>query len=218
MCDLPSVSNEHVPPKGLFPESKDLPEGVDLRKKLITVKSCVKHNTEKSGDDAYFLSLLAGCDFINEVGREHYRQKVRRQHTRNNSILARFGDRLTSIHGRTGIVAEINRLDSFVVHMAAALYYAHFGTRWSRPIEWIPEFLVRPGIVADMNRRAAIHAKDIEFDGMDFIGENPEVFKYQVRQDLSETTMRLHFYDGCRISLAFREVNKPSLVGRVVAI
>lgn len=216
MCDMPSFSNEHVPPKGLFPESKDLPEGVDLRKKLITVRSCAKHNTEKSGDDAYFLSLLAGCDFINEVGREHYRRKVRRQHARNGSILARFGERQTSVNGRFGIVAEIERLDGFVAHLAAGLFYAHFGRRWHRAIEWVPEFLVRPGIVDDMNRRATIRENDVAFDGLEYVGANPEVFKYQVRNEGADTTMRLDFYDGCKIFLAFREVNKPSLVARVV--
>jgi len=32
MCDAPETSVEHVPPRGLFPEQKDLPPGVDLRK------------------------------------------------------------------------------------------------------------------------------------------------------------------------------------------
>ena len=218
MCALPSVSNEHVPPKGLFPESKDLPEGVNFRKNLLTVRSCVKHNTEKSGDDAYFLSVLAGCDFINGVGREHYRQKVRRMHNRNGSILARFAERQTSIHGRMGIVTEIDRLDSFVAHMAAALYYVQFQTRWIGMIEWVPEFLVRPDIVAEMNRRAAVREKNIEFEGVEFVGENPEVFQYQVRQEGTDTLMRLHFYGGCRISLAFRKTEKPSLVARVVEL
>ena len=37
MCAAPKASVEHVPPKGLFPEIKDLPAGVNLRKELITV-------------------------------------------------------------------------------------------------------------------------------------------------------------------------------------
>ena len=40
MCEKESTSSEHVPPKCLFPEKKDLPDGVDLRKSLITVPSC----------------------------------------------------------------------------------------------------------------------------------------------------------------------------------
>lgn len=32
MCDAPATSEEHVPPKCLFPERKDLPQGMDLRR------------------------------------------------------------------------------------------------------------------------------------------------------------------------------------------
>lgn len=31
-CGKPATSTEHVPPKALFPEQKDSPEGVDYRK------------------------------------------------------------------------------------------------------------------------------------------------------------------------------------------
>ena len=31
MCSAPKASIEHVPPRGLFPETKDLPTGVNLR-------------------------------------------------------------------------------------------------------------------------------------------------------------------------------------------
>ena len=58
MCDEESTSSEHVPPKCLFPEQKDLPEGVDLRKSLITVPSCDLHNSKKSNDDEYYSIVL----------------------------------------------------------------------------------------------------------------------------------------------------------------
>lgn len=48
MCDQTAVGDEHVPPRCLFPKAKDLPNGVDLRKDLITVLSCADHNSEKS--------------------------------------------------------------------------------------------------------------------------------------------------------------------------
>ena len=55
MCSAPKTSVEHVPPKGLFPKSKDLPAGMNLRKQLITVPACDLHNTEKSHDDEYLM-------------------------------------------------------------------------------------------------------------------------------------------------------------------
>ncbi len=42
-CGAPATSEEHVPPKGLFPKAKDIPN-TKFREKLITVPSCEKHN------------------------------------------------------------------------------------------------------------------------------------------------------------------------------
>jgi hypothetical protein len=54
MCDSLATSSEHVPPKCFFPEKKDLPREVDLRKNLFKVPSCDAHNSQKSHDDEYF--------------------------------------------------------------------------------------------------------------------------------------------------------------------
>ena len=40
ICEATATSVEHVPPRCLFSEQKDLPGGVDLRKQFITVPSC----------------------------------------------------------------------------------------------------------------------------------------------------------------------------------
>lgn len=47
MCEKPATSVEHIPPKCLFPEQKDLPGGADLRKQLLTVPACDEHNLKK---------------------------------------------------------------------------------------------------------------------------------------------------------------------------
>jgi len=127
MCDQTAVGDEHVPPRCLFPKAKDLPNGVDLRKDLITVLSCADHNSEKSREDQYFLNVITSCESINEVGREHYRRQIRRQNERNPSIIARFADRTVEIDDRIAHKIEIDRLDSFVEHLAYALYFAISG-------------------------------------------------------------------------------------------
>ena len=53
MCDRNAVSSEHVPPKNLFPEQKDV--GKDYRQYLITVPSCEIHNNHKSKDDEFLI-------------------------------------------------------------------------------------------------------------------------------------------------------------------
>ena len=57
MCDASATGREHVPPRCLFPEAKDIP-GKDFRKKLITVPSCDAHNFAKSKDDEYLMTIL----------------------------------------------------------------------------------------------------------------------------------------------------------------
>lgn len=56
-CGWVATSSEHVPPKCLFPESKDVKGIYDrsFRNNLITVPSCDKHNMKKSHDDEYLM-------------------------------------------------------------------------------------------------------------------------------------------------------------------
>ena len=206
MCDQIAVSDEHVPPKCIFPKSKDLPVGADFRKDLITVRSCDDHNSEKSGEDQYFLNVIVGCALINNVGREHYRRQIRRQNKRNPSILARFAKRAVEIENRLAHKVEIDRLDSFVEHLACGLYFAHFGNRWHGKLGWVPEFLSRiadPDPKAEPLRLALIEDNDHEFENVPYCGANPEVFAYQVLGSMDQCKMRLHFYEGCRIYIVF---------------
>ena len=208
MCDRTAAGVEHVPPRCLFPKCKDLPIGVNLRKNLITVPSCKVHNSEKSCEDQYFLNVITGCEIINEVGREHYRRQIRRQNERNQSILARFADRAIEIDNRFAHKVEIDRLDSFVEHLGCALYFAHFGSKWHGDLEWVPEFLSRitdPDPEAEPARLAVVEESNHKFKDVPYHGANPQVFAYQVLGTKEQGTMRLHFYEGCRILLIFSE-------------
>lgn len=206
MCDQIAVSDEHVPPRCIFPKAKDLPVGVDFRKDLITVPSCTDHNSEKSREDQYFLNVIAGSDLINEVGREHYRRQIRRQNERNQSILARFAKRAIEVGKRLAHKVEIDRLDSFVKHLGCGLYFAQFGKRWQGELGWFPEFLSRitdTDLKAERLRFAVIEVNNLEFENVPFCGANPKVFAYQVLGTMKQCKMRLHFYEGCRILLVF---------------
>lgn len=50
-CENEATSVEHTPPKCIFPQLKDFPHK-NLRRNLITVPSCDRHNSAKSKDDA----------------------------------------------------------------------------------------------------------------------------------------------------------------------
>ena len=75
MCGGAITSMEHVPPKCIFPESKDM-EGENYRNNLITVPSCDIHNSHKSYDDEFLMVSLAGIFGNNSIGYRHKLGKV----------------------------------------------------------------------------------------------------------------------------------------------
>jgi hypothetical protein len=77
-CGNSATSDEHVPPKCLFPETKDTPDGTDLRRNLFTVPSCEEHNTHKSGDDEYLFFVLAMNLPANHVANLQVSSKIAR--------------------------------------------------------------------------------------------------------------------------------------------
>lgn len=97
MCDKSPTSVEHVPPRCLFPEQKDLPDGIDLRKQLITVPSCDEHNTKTSKDDEYLLYVLLMNIANNQSAEQHFDTKVIRAIGRNPSVMALLSNFIVSI-------------------------------------------------------------------------------------------------------------------------
>jgi len=204
MCDENATGKEHVPPKCLFPKSKDLEAGVDLRKGLLTVPSCNLHNSEKSGDDEYFLNVITSLQEINEIGREHYEKQIKRQNSRNPSIIKRFADRYIEINNLPAFEVEIERLDVFIEHLAYALFLAHFGNKWDGDVGWIPESFAQILNHSEaLERRQLLSEIDLIFNDIKMHGNNKLVFMYQVVKDVQETKMRLYFYDSFKICITF---------------
>jgi len=90
MCDRESTSAEHVPPKCLFPEEKDLPKGTILRKELIKVPSCDLHNTAKHKEDEYLLYVLCMNISNNAVAFRHFMTKIMRAYKRRPALMDRI--------------------------------------------------------------------------------------------------------------------------------
>lgn len=70
MCHRDADSREHVPPKCLFPEKKDVGTSA-YRNNLITVPSCELHNSNKSKDDEFLMVSIAGIIGNNSIGYAH---------------------------------------------------------------------------------------------------------------------------------------------------
>jgi len=216
LCDKIATSVEHVPPKCIFPEQKDLPDGVNLRNQLYTVPSCDDHNLKKSHDDEYFLYAIDICNQLNQIGRTHYRTKLRRAIKRNPSLLKRLSysavpATVTDPHTLKqeesfAIALEEERFNNIIGQLSRAIYYHHYQDKWIGDVKYQAEFLSPTVDPSDgSNRRAKKISKEADkmFASSPYYGENPEVFKYQVVENQESRWFRLHFYEGCKILLIF---------------
>jgi len=220
MCDAAATSVEHVPPRCLFPEQKDLPSGVDLRKQLITVPSCDVHNSSKSKDDEYLLYALSMNIPNNTTASDHFSSKILRAIQRSPSVIKKFTEKQIpvkvedtqtgEIHETLALQVDRQRLENALMMIGRALYFHHFNTRWKGSVSAYPNFLLA---LTEPNARElnepvetmATLAEEFFLDQPRY-GENQDVFSYQVSagQSPAETIMLLRFYEGSRVTLIFK--------------
>ncbi len=187
MCDSLETSREHAPPSCFFPEAKEI--GRDLRRNLITVPSCDRHNSYKSKDDEFLRSVILMTTTASETGRHQFFRKLLRAAARRpHAYKSFFGDKGTVAQGK-GRVLQIDRqrFDHCIDHLVRAIFFDSFKRKWQLPISIVsPNFF--SGIASD---RAVPHqlSEGIVETSRQFLcgepirGENPEVFKYRLRYD-----------------------------------
>ena len=214
-CSEPGTTREHVPPKCLFPEAKDV-DGLLLRKDLITVPSCPLHNTAKSRDDEFLMVCLAGIIGNNSIGFRHRFSKVNKAIRRSAYRLLRetfVGAVKVEVREleRNKFVdilwgtPDVDRLKRCFEHIAHGLHWHHFGRHAPGLVK------VHLGFLAYHEARAgtfnAFIARAIERDleGKERLGSNPDVFSYEVTAVDQQGcyAMRLRFYGGLQVFLAF---------------
>lgn len=205
-CGISATSNEHVPPKCLFPEEKDLPDGVNYRKKLITVPSCDIHNSLKSKDDEYLLLVLVHGYFNNRAGRDHFNQKVIRALTRRPAMLKSLYETRNPVTVDTEPTVAVNidrgRFNRVLELLCRGLYFQKYGIQWPDEIEiHTPLLLSMNEANSDTNNQLVTNlCKSIirELEGYENKGDNPEIFWYQMRIDHAKKRFlcRMTFYEG----------------------
>jgi hypothetical protein len=216
MCEALATSDEHVPPKCIFPEKKDLPAGMDLKRNLFTVPACDAHNSKKSHDDEYFLYVLSGSFQINDDGKNLYVTKLRRAIKRNPSVLKKIAATATPVKIADPISGNIvnstahkldeDRFNTIIDRLSRAIYFHHFQEKWLGHVKYQAEFLfATAGQSDESNIRIKAISKDADewFSEAIYYGENPSVFKYQAIENNESRKMRLHFYEGCKLLLIF---------------
>lgn len=222
MCSAFATSREHVPPKNLFPEAKDV-EGANYRLNLITVPSCDEHNSQKSHDDEFLMVSLAGIIGNNSIGYIHKLTKVDRA-IRNSAHklltqvvvekrrIYRIELEPNKFYEVLWGTPDLERLLRCFKHVAYALHFHHFGMRFHGKITVLLGYLFHDNPNAK-NRVQFIHDRAaIDLKDNPILGSNPEIFHYQVTKpdQFSMFLMKLTFYGGLQVYLAFQpESAKP---------
>jgi hypothetical protein len=208
-CDELATTREHVPPKCLFPEGKDLTDGIDHRKNLITVPSCDAHNSQKCGDDEYLQLILIHGYFRNEAGQQHFNSKIVRALTRRPAMLFALYDNKIPvvIDGQPTVAVDISRVrfNKALERVCQGLCVNEAGDRWPAEIEIHTPLLLSMDdpdsdkineLVPNLSKAIIDRLKDLPRQG-----DNQEIFWYQflAERDRERLYCRMVFYGGFEV-------------------
>jgi len=214
-CGKPATSSEHVPPKCIFPEQKDLSDE-DYRKNLITVSSCDKHNSAKSRDDEFLMACLAPVVGNNGTGFLHTNTKLARSHARNphlikdvirgarpHNLVTPDGTAFPVLVGRP----DMERLCRALQAVARGLYFHANGKRFKGKVTVIPSFVnFPPGKTMSIVQLLAQRMIDQVRSDWPTYGDNPRIFTYQIGpvDQFGMTPMVMTFYSRAEVRAAFQ--------------
>lgn len=222
MCDRVATTDEHVPPRCLFPEQKDLPSGVDLRKALIKVPSCELHNCNKTKDDEYLMIILSTTWQGNAAKQRHYSTKVRRALSKNPGGLYALFDGLTPYtligsdgrHVQTGgYQVDLRRFNRIMGSIAHGLFFNHMNRRYDGPVliytDAFPVMTGNGGEELNRGLHQGLAVVRAALAGTPTHGENTEVFHYRFGHlGSGQYAVDMTFYEGLSVAAHLR--SRPS--------
>ena len=226
MCEKAPTSREHVPPKCLFPESKDV-NGQNYREDLITVPSCDIHNSKKSKDDEFLMVSTAGIIGNNSIGYQHKFGKVNRAIRRSSNrllekVFLRKKHYLIKTKNNEFIeviwgTPDYERLLCCYEHISYGIYYHHFGERFLGKLKIIPGYFHKEDKNARTFNQFIRDKTELELKETDKFGSNSEVFYYQFtdKDQFGLFLLKFSFYGGIDIYVSFipEGVNIPGNLG-----
>jgi hypothetical protein len=203
---------EHVPPKCLFPETKDL--GRQYRNNLITVPSCDEHNSRKSADDEFLMASLAGLIGNNSVGFRHKFTKVNRAIYRSKFALldqAMSEQRWEYLKVGPNQYLDVlwgkpnyDRLNTCLDRIARGLYYAYFSKKFFGSTKAILAYVGKQAQNQAEFQRFIRDKFIMELDGKPRLGDNPDIFSFQFTEPDRFGLLGLHaqFYGGLDVYMS----------------
>lgn len=206
-CEAEATTVEHVPPRCLFPERKDVP-CLDLKKNLITVPSCRLHNCDKSGDDQYLLCLLAAMLENNVTAQRQFETKIvrslKRDHRLTKSFLREPIPVQINQEKTAAVKVDVTRARSALQSIAYGLYFYTYKEKWAGKIK-----IVLCGLFKREGNYFYRHPREEEmkelveafFSNEPRVGENQEIFFFQIYRDVEvgALVIRMVFYGGFEV-------------------
>lgn len=212
MCDLEAVSQEHIPPKCLFPEVKDSECGENFRINLITVPSCKKHNSKKSGDDEFLMYVLSSEFMANEKIASYMLKKLKRSIERNSSLAQKIfiDSKDVVLNSENGPIETLevpidsSRVDSCLDHIARGIYFHETGSQYLTRVITLADFVYHiegddAHEIQGVHFQLGVLAK-ILLSSLESNGENKDVFSYKfllTKEPPFEAVAQLIFYKNC---------------------
>ena len=189
-----------MPPKCFFPEAKDFRDR-DLRRGLITVPSCRRHNTSRSKDDEYAMAVTVAHVATNAVARRHFASKVVRALSRSHAFASSVfsNPRGVRVRGQPSVAVDVD-LDRFYGVMESICCALAFRDLRRKLLEnqvvWAPAFR-HSHLDSDSEGMAHAFRARLLLKASAWRGANPSVFRYQVFDSPGRITVfRLSFYEG----------------------
>lgn len=208
MCDAPATGNEHVPPRCLFPEKRDIP-GLNLRKNLISVPSCDTHNSRKSKDDEYLLFVLVSHFENNRIAGNQFRSKILRALNKRPNLLSIYKRETKNVllNGQPTLAFKFDRVrvDRELDHIVRGLHCHEFNHTWTKRIAiHSPAMFVLEGRNAQFVNRTTQNIASYAsmfFNDKAKKGDNPEIFWYQLHAEPvnNRLIVRMCFYQGVEV-------------------
>lgn len=206
MCDEQATTQEHAPPKCIFPESSDMPRGEDYRKNLIKVPSCPEHNCSKSKDDEYFLYILSASFTSNDVAMNQFLTKVKRAMERRPRLANQLAETASPVkihdtehdvwHEAFAIKVEATRIDAILQNCARALYFHETNRKFRGEAQTLSAFLLSPHNRQFNDAMAAAFQKAAPIlDSHPSKGDNPKVLSYKIITHENSAIVYMEFYE-----------------------
>ncbi|MCM3359376.1 hypothetical protein [Psychrobacillus sp. MER TA 171] len=221
-CENDATSMEHVPPKCLFPEDKDVKNifNKTFREHLITVPSCDEHNMQKSNLDEYLMVTLSGKVGNNGLAYVQTLTKIERSRKRNIKLLDIEKSDVIKVNNKELPVLWINvenqKLNHSFESIARGLYYHENNKSFKGKITVVSEIFYHPddpnGTEFNIRGSKLIESERKHWN-TEVKGVNKEVFSYQFSpiDGFKTQTLALNFFEGIDVYIILNELTDEEI-------